>query len=494
MGLGTLVKQSSLYLIGNVASRAVGFLLVPLYAHYLSPAEYGLVDLIDLMIMVITLCVGVAAIGTAMVRIYHELPHEHDRMILSSTAFSLVIVLSLPISAVGILAAKPLSRLMFHSEANATIIAAFFVAMFFGNIGEIAATFVRLKDRVGLIVTYSLSTLVAAASFNIFFIAFQHRGIWGLVLSKLIVGTGGAIFLLLLNLRMTGLHFDLSYARRMFHFAAPLIASGLALFTLHFSDRFFLNAYGYQTQLGQYALGYRFAFMLPILIAEPFSRAWSVSFYRFAEDPGWQNVFNRVLRHLLFLMVLGALGLSLFSRPALLLMVTPAFRPALYVIPIVAFAYVFRQVGDFFRDLLLISRQSLLIGKLTVVTAALNIGLNFLWIPKYGMYGAAAATLASWFAYMVILWVAAYRQHHFPFPAFALGTTIGLSSLALVGAEFTTPATFWGSMATGSAWVLAFVLLLWMIGYFPQSDITDMVERVRMLRRTAVGWARGTAA
>jgi hypothetical protein len=95
---------------------------------------------------------------------------------------------------------------------------------------------------------------------------------------------------------------------------------------------------------------------------------------------------------------------------------------------------------------------------------------------------------------MVILWVAAYRQHHFPFPAFALGTTIGLSSLALVGAEFTTPATFWGSMATGSAWVLAFVLLLWMIGYFPQSDITDMVERVRMLRRTAVGWARGTAA
>ena len=494
MGLGRLVRQSSLYLVGNIASRAVGFLLVPLYAHYLSPAEYGLVDLIDLMIMVITLCVGVSALGTALVRIYYELPDESDRKVLSSTAFALVILLSLPISLAGILLARPLSRLMFHSDANAAIIMAFFVAMFFGNIMEISATFVRLRERVAMIVTYSVSTLVAAAGFNIFFIAYQRRGIWGFVLSKLIVGTGGALLLLMLNLRYTGMHFNWSYARRMFRFAAPLIACGLAVFTLHFSDRFFLNAYGYQTQLGQYALGYRFAFMLPILIAEPFSKAWSVSFYKFAEDPAWQSVFSRVLRNLLFLMVLGALGLSLFSRPALLLMVTPAYRPALYVIPVVSFAYVFRQAGDFYRDLLLISRKSFLIGQLTVIVAAVNIALNFAWIPRYGMYGAAWATFVSWFAYMFTLWTAAYRQHRFPFPVFSLGTTMGLSFLTLLGAEHTTPDSFWGSMATGTAWTLAFLLVIWVIGYFPKSEIAEMTDRVKMLRRTAVDWAKGTAA
>lgn len=234
--------------------------------------------------------------------------------------------------------------------------------------------------------------------------------------------------------------------------------------------------------------------MLPILIAEPFSKAWSVSFYKFAEDPAWQSVFARVLRNLLFLMVLGALGLSLFSRPALLLMVTPAYRPALYVIPVVSFAYVFRQAGDFYRDLLLISRKSFLIGQLTVIVAAVNIALNFAWIPKYGMYGAAWATFASWFAYMLTLWVAAYRQHGFPFPAYSLGTTMGLSFLTLLGAEHTTPNSFWGSMATGTAWTLAFLLVIWVIGYFPKSEITEMTDRVKMLRRSAAGWAKGSAA
>ncbi len=490
MGIGKIVRHSSLYLIGTIASRAVGFLLVPLYAHYLSPVEYGMVDLIDLMVTIAALCVGVSAAGTAMVRMYHEKPDEGHRKRVVSTTLILVVLTTVPLCIGGMFASRPLSRLLFHSEANAGIIMAFFAAMFFGNIGEILSVLMRMRDRVILIVSYALVCLVAAASLNIFFIAFQRRGIWGFVLSKLIVGSGGALFLLVIGLRYARLNFDRAYARKLIAFGAPLVVSGLAFFTLHFSDRFFLNAYGYRTQLGQYALGYRFAFMLPVLIAEPFSRAWGVSFYQLAEGPAWKLSFVRILRHLLFLMILGATGLSLFSRPALQIMVTDAYRPALYVIPIVAFAYVFRQAGDFFRDLLLISKRSGLIGKMTCGTAIFNIALNFAWIPHYGMYGAAWATVASWGAYMLIFWVAAYREHQFPFPLRSLGSGLALAMLTLYGAAATTPRAFWGGVAASSAWMLVFLLAIWKSGYFPMSDLAEIGDRVVGLRHNTVAWIR----
>ena len=45
--LKVLASDSVIYGISNIASRAVGFILLPFYARILTPADIGLIDLIQ---------------------------------------------------------------------------------------------------------------------------------------------------------------------------------------------------------------------------------------------------------------------------------------------------------------------------------------------------------------------------------------------------------------------------------------------------------------
>lgn len=488
MHLERILKASSLYLVGNIAMRAVGFLLVPLYAHYLTPADYGTVELVDLLINIAALSVGLQAAGTAMVRLYHEDRDERERSRIISTTLVVVAALSLILALGGVLGSGTISRLLFHTEARSGIISAFFVAMFFGGIAEICMVYLRLRDQPVLFVIYSLATLVATAGLNIYFIAYAGQGIWGFVFSKLIVTGAGSLFLMARTFREVGVHVDWSAAKRLMRFGSPLIFSGLGVFTLHFSDRFFLNAYSDPTQLGQYALAYRFAFVIPLLVADPFNRAWNVNFYELAEREGWRALFARVLRFLLFLMAFGALGLSVLAGPLLRVMVTPAYYPAIGVIPVVVFAYVFRQVGEFLRDLMLINKRSVMIGQVTAGIALLNIGLNFAWIPPFGMRGAAWATLASWAAYLAVFWLLTYRQYRFPFPVRSMALVVLGSIGVVIGSAATLPASLVGGSLAGLAWVALFVAVLWKAGYFPPADRAEIYEKAGMVRSKIAAW------
>ena len=67
-----LLRASSLYMLANVASRAVGFLAIPFYSRFLSPAEYGLIELIELSTQLVAIAFGLQSIGPAMTRLFHD--------------------------------------------------------------------------------------------------------------------------------------------------------------------------------------------------------------------------------------------------------------------------------------------------------------------------------------------------------------------------------------------------------------------------------------
>ena len=77
--MSRLLRASSFYMLANVASRAVGFLAVPFYSRFLSPAEYGLIELIELSTQVVAIAFGLQSIGPAVTRVFHEQPSPEAR-------------------------------------------------------------------------------------------------------------------------------------------------------------------------------------------------------------------------------------------------------------------------------------------------------------------------------------------------------------------------------------------------------------------------------
>lgn len=428
-------QDSSLYLVGNVAGRAVGFLAIPFYSRFLTVAEYGLLELIELSTQTVAIAFGLQAVGAALSRLFHDQPTEEAERAVVSTALIGTAVLSAAVAGAAVACAGPLSVALFKTPDWAGLLQAAFVAMFFGNMVEVVMVYERIRNNARFFMTYSLVTLGATLGLNILFIGVLHAGVWGFVSSKLIVMGVSCGVLFLRMRRDVGLRWRGSLVPGLVRFGAPLIVSSLAYFAIHYSDRFFLKDAVSLADLGRYGLAYRFAFLVSAVVGDSFDKSWGVTLYRHVGAPGWRERFAQVGAGLAYVLFVTGLALALFGPELLRVMVPPAFLPPPYLLPIIVASYVAREIGDFFRSLLLINKRSVMVGNIALGGAVLNLVVNATLIPQHGMYGAAWATLATWGGYMVVCWVVAHREHRLPMPVWAYVRLAVLAMLIYGAAE-----------------------------------------------------------
>lgn len=471
MRLKSLAKQSTLYTIGNLANRAVGLLMVPFYTHFLAPADYGLLEMMELLLAIFAISFGLQVVGDAMVRIVHEYDDAPDRDAAVSTGVLFAGALGLIIGLTGFGLAESISFWTFETTAHAGLVRAFFAAQFCSSLVEIALVHQRMRERAGFFVVYSLLQLVATLGLNIWFIGFKGEGVWGFVMSKLIIQGLGAAFLVGGVLREVGVRFRLDPLMRMIRFGLPLIASSAGFFVVHFADRFFIvRGEGGLGEAGIYALAYKFAFLITYLVGEPFGRVWNVSLYAHAKKPGWRREFSRVLRYLVFFLFFVAVGITLFVDEVLMFLADPSFWSAAVLVPLLVLAYVLREFGDFFRNLLYINKRSRLVGVFSLSCALLNLVLNATLIPRLGVMGAVIATLVTFLLYALLCWRAANAEHRIPYPMISFLSVFALALLCCVLGGMASHLPIAMRWIIDAGLVGVFVGGLYITDYFPKHD------------------------
>lgn len=481
MKLARIFQQSSIYLMGDFLRRALSLILLPFYTRFLSPADYGTIELLDLAVLVANVSLGGMAIGDAMVRIYYEERNGEGAPVISTALWCLA-GLSAALTAVGLFFAVPIARLLFHTPGNEQLIRMAFLALFCGNIVETGLVYQRLRQRPGVFILISGALLALNAGLNIYFIAFAEWGLKGFFVSKLAVAVLGACVLLVTIVREVRWSFRPDIARRIAHFGAPLILSGFSIFIIHFSDRFFLSRYGTLAEVGIYAVAYKFGFLISNLVGVPFESAWGVNLYGYASSPGWQREFARVVRYLLFFLVLTGLALSVTSGETLAVIAPASYASAAALIPVLVLAYIAREVGDFFRGVLFVNKRVRLFSALTCACGLLNLALNQSLIPRYGAAGAAWATLLTWLVYMAACWVFVHREHGFPYPVRSFAMIFGLASAAYVPSAAVSRLPAVWRWAPDALLILLFVGMVWASGYFPVEDRRAIKSRVALWR------------
>jgi len=124
---------------------------------------------------------------------------------------------------------------------------------------------------------------------------------------------------------------------------------------------------------------------------------------RRADDPEKQRkTYARIMRILLGIYVLIALGLALFAKfllvPVLGSSYAASSAPLLALIPFTLFS----SLSIFSGNLLNYRGQAWVRSLHMLVTIVLNIGLNWLWIPEYGAVGAAWASSIAYIPYFLL--------------------------------------------------------------------------------------------
>lgn len=458
-------KTAAIYGLASIVGRAIGFLMIPVYTHYLSPEDYGVVEILDLFTTVLGSIIA-GATGMSLFNFYHNAEDDAQRHDIVATAITLVLGCTCLFSVLGIMYSGWLTELLFKGLQHQSAVRIILLTFIFENVSVITLSYIRAQNRAILYICISLAKLLVGLSLNIYFIVFLGKGFYGLLYGSLITNGLAMTGMLIYSFKQVGLSFSFLTASRMLAYGLPLVPSSLGMFIIHFGDRFFLQRYAAMTDVGLYALSYKLGFLINFLVILPFSLMWDSKMFQIQQSENAKQIYARAFTYLWAMLLFVYTGMTLLTRDVLGFIVAPEFYEAYRLVPIIGFAYVLNGSCYYFRMSLYLKKNTHLISLIMVITTAITLLLYRMFIPVYGAFGAALSTAAAFLCWTLFTFLCGQKVYHVPYEWKRIVKAIMVSILLLFGGYFIHFESGILNLTVKALLGLSFPILLFLLRFF----------------------------
>ncbi|MBI4892558.1 MAG: oligosaccharide flippase family protein [Acidobacteria bacterium] len=456
-----------------LASRVLSILVVPIYARYLSTAEFGVLELLDLTLYFFTALCALQLSNAVVYCVGDRPPESHNRIY--STVLIAGLSFGMGVFLMGSLSSPVLSRLVFNSTAYTAALIWYFAAFALNPVIEVGMIILRLKDRIGVMNTVAIARSVLQAVLSIIFLSAFRLGYMSFAWSSLAVSVLFGLGVLAVAYSQMPIVLDRAIMKTVVKYAAPLGLGSFAMLIVHYGDRFFLQRYASLSDVGIYALANKIG-MLVYFFQGPFSAYWAVERFRVMNDPAGAAHYVRIFTYLTLAQGAALLALAVAARPVVALFLPPAYADVATYVPWIALAFVLRSLGEHLRGVLLVRARTTYDTAICVAGSVLCLLLYLGLIPSFHVAGATAATVIAFAALVVISFVAAQRAHHFDYEYGRLAR-IAVAVCVPVCALFAVlPVPLWLQTLLGLACLLFYAVILRFSGFF-QPDELDALRR-----------------
>jgi O-antigen/teichoic acid export membrane protein len=407
--LKRLGRHSAVYGLGGLVSRILATLLLPLYTHYLPPGSYGRVEIVTAATAVLAILLQLG-ISSAFFRFYFDAKEDAERLVVIRTSFWFTMAMSTLGLVLGVIFAAPIGHWLGLGHDPSLVRAGAVGLWAQTNYQQLTALF-RVEERSVQYAIASVANVLITVAAMVLFVAYFHWGAVGLVVGNF-TGTL-VVYAVLLGYRyeQLGAQFDTGLFRKMQQFGMPLVPSALALWTINFVDREFVSWYKGNAEVGVYSAAVKIASLITFVMVA-FRTAWPAFAYSIEDDREAKRTYSFVLTYLLALTSWAALALGALAPWWVRLLTDPRYQRAEKGVALLAFAgavyagYVVLAIGSGR------ARKTQWNWAVTGAGAAVNVGLNFWLVPRWGMVGAAVSTAVAY----VVLFVGMtlYAQHVYP--------------------------------------------------------------------------------
>jgi O-antigen/teichoic acid export membrane protein len=406
-----IVGRTAIYGVGQLLRGLASFIMLPIYTLHLAPADYGIVELLTVVLDLTALLIG-SRVAVGIFKYYSDAPSDREKGQVMSTALALLVganafgVLVLWMSAGGI------ARLLDAPEQFDQALRYFSISLVLAAINEIFFAYLRVLDRPFAYVGTNLLKLVAQLALNIWFIVYLDMGYWGIIWAGLLSSALMTVVFSVWLWPAFGLQFSWQYARRLVGYSLPILLGSLGTYYLTFGDRYLLQSFHDLAVIGVYALAYKFGFLLFSLVWAPFATYWTAQQFNYARDPNAPQLFGDVFFYASFMLLLAAAGIIVLVPAFIHLFSAPSYWGAIEIVPWVVAAYLLHCWTDFLRFGILHTAKTGHIAYSTALAVAVITGLYLYWIPLEAGVGAAKATF--WAFLVRLAYTVVVSQRLFP--------------------------------------------------------------------------------
>lgn len=422
----TLAGQSFIYAVGDILNLGIAFLLIPLYTTFLAPADYGILAVTSTITSILSV-LYLQSLEGAITRFHYDFTHPHNRKAYYGTIWLLMIGFTF-FSSVLIEGIGPrVSQFLFKDIPYTPYLSLVVWTVFLTNSSLVLLLAVlRVQEKPFAFVALNLTTFLINTTLIIYFVAGRGQGAFGSLLGRFLGSLIMVIPITFVYLKNARLHWSWAQAKATLAFALPLVPHLLSLWALNLSDRIVLQKFVSLDNVGIYNLGYQFGSVVQ-LVAFSLSNAWGPFYYKTAGTSDGPAVLSRMSTYYWLVVIVLGTGLAIMAKEILLIIPSrPEYHLAYQVVPVTVLGFIMRAFYFIFVSALYHMKQLKALPVVTISAGILNIGLNLIFIPKYGYMAAAVNTFIAYTFQAITMYFLAQRV--FPI-AYEYGRVVKMAAI-----------------------------------------------------------------
>lgn len=397
----------------NILVSLSGIILLPILTKNLPIEEYGIWVQI---LVTVGLIPSLATLGLTG-GIVRFLAAETEKRKVQDGLYSVIVVVlftSIFASSLIFLFSQPIADSLFGGRSDLVTVLARIIPVECLNLIclDFFRTFQQIK-KYSLFVflqTYGMVALVAYA-------VLSDYGVFGAVLSLLVIKIIVLLIMSSLIISDIGIKIpEFSHLKEYLHFGLPIVPGTLSSWIVDSSDKYLIAYMLGMAFVGYYAPGYSlgivvytFAAPLSILLFPTLSKI-----YDEGKVEKVRTYLQYCLKYFLMFAIPSAFGLSLLSKQFLIILATPEIATNGYLVtPFIAVTMLLHGAYRIIAQVIVLVKKTKIIGTVWILAAGINFGLNLVFIPYFGIVGAAVTTLVAYlFAFAFTMY---YSRKYFKF-------------------------------------------------------------------------------
>lgn len=387
-----LVGNSLVFAVGNMGSKLVQFILIPLYSYTLTTNDFGKADFLTQIVYLLTPILGLELFDAAF---RFALDKSENKKVIFNSALIPLIAMCLAVTFIALLI-EPI----FNNYP--VLITAIYLVMnilfsFFSN-------FIR---AIGYIREFAVAGIVNTIFMGIssyLFLVILKNGLNGYLVSFIIGLASGCVYIIISTRIFEFI--DIKKVSRnkiiaMLRYSIPLVPNYFAWWLNASSDRMFIITMIGASANGLYAMANKIPNFINVLTTI-FSQSWQISIVEEYNHKGNKEFVSNVFISFISTLFMVGILIVTFARPIFLWILDRSYYEGWKLTALLVLAVIYNGIALFLEAIYTAYKKTFSVLITTTCGAIVNIIVTIILIPLMGYYGAALANIISFLVVILI--------------------------------------------------------------------------------------------
>lgn len=406
-----LIKNTTIYALGDIVPRLLSFISFPILTNYLTPADYGVVNYVNTLTTFLLVCCFLCT-NTYYLVFFYRCENETAQKKLLGNLSCFIIGFNILFVLFSFLFGE---YLFGYLESNIPFYPYIIIGVltnFFSIFSILPSALYRLLEKPLFLTFLNISRGVITLILTIVLVVYYNYSALGVLYATLIVNIIYAALFLYSTSKYIIWNFNFYQIKEILIFSLPLVPGSLAYYITTISDRVLIDRYLNLNDLGIYSTAATLALILNIFSYGAY-KAFEPFIFKSWGSVDFLGVFEKMRNAFIYVLLLGGLSLSLFSKEFFQIMSGVKFHEAYFYVPMIIIGVYCSSVKMLYGTVVTAKGKTKINSLISIIGAVISIVLNVSLLPKFGLISAAlVSSLALTTECLILIWYAKLNIEH----------------------------------------------------------------------------------